>query len=104
VVAFATITLVNYFLSRRFVFHGSGRSAASEIALTYLVSGLAFVVNLGVTVALIDFADMATMPAKILGTGVPFAWNYLLRQFLVFHCVPPTWRQLRDRLPGSGLS
>jgi putative flippase GtrA len=97
--AYFLATYANYLLSVRYAFDRRGRSRAAEIGLVYLASALAFAVNLGVMTALVVVLDIPTMPAKILGTGAAFLWNYLLRQFVVFHHVPPTWRQLLDRLP-----
>jgi putative flippase GtrA len=88
--AYFLATYANYLLSVRYAFDRRGRSRAAEIGLVYLASALAFAVNLGVMTALVVVLDVPTMPAKILGTGAAFLWNYLLRQFVVFHHVPPT--------------
>jgi len=97
-VAFLLGTYVNYLLSACYTFFSRGRSATQELLLVYLVSTLAFGVNVAAMTALMAWADVPTMPAKILGTGVAFFWNYGFRQFFVFQRVPPTWRQFRERV------
>jgi putative flippase GtrA len=101
-VAFVVATYVNYLLSARYTFLSRGRSAAQELGMVFVISALAFAVNLGVMSALVVWTSVPTMPAKILGTGSAFFWNYMLRQFLVFQREPPSWRQVHERLqPGK---
>jgi putative flippase GtrA len=98
VAGFVVATYANYRLSARYTFFSRGVGHAKEVALVYLVSALAFAVNLGVMAALLELTELPVMAAKILGTGAAFTWNYILRQFVVFDREPPTWRQFRDRL------
>jgi putative flippase GtrA len=97
-VTFLLGTYLSYLLSARVTFFSRGRSATQEVFLVYFVSALAFGVNVGTMAALMAWAGVPTMPAKIMGTGMGFFWNYGLRQFFVFHRVPPTWRQFRERM------
>jgi len=82
-VGFAFGTLANFVLSRSLVFW-SKRSAAMDLMLVFLVSLVAFAVNLAVFLLLYRAATVDVLVSKIVGTGSAFAFNYLARQFYVF--------------------
>jgi putative flippase GtrA len=85
---FAIATLVNYVLSRRYVFLRKTTATYREIVRIYVVSALGFAVNLGVTVLLVDLFGTLPIVGKIVGTGCGFLWNFLGRQFWVFDSTP----------------
>lgn len=83
IIGFIVATGVNFFLSRRYVFH-SKRSLFSEFALVYTVSGIAFMANISLFFTLYRFSNVNLILAKIMGTGFAFAFNYGIRQFFVY--------------------
>jgi putative flippase GtrA len=80
---FFLATALNFVLSRRFVFI-SERPLVEELALVTGVSGLAFIANLAAFFVLKDMLLIGLMPAKVAGTFVGFAANYVTRQFYVY--------------------
>ena len=88
---FALATLVNYLISRRYGFLRRDRNTGREIAAIYVVSLVALGVNLGAMIALVEFAHVHVLLAKVLGTGCGFLCNYAGRQFWVFDSAPK-WR------------
>lgn len=84
VIGFVTATLANYLLSLRFVFVGRAHRRLVEVTLVYAVSGVALVVNFVVFIGLVESAGIEPMLGKIVGTGVAFGVNFLLRYVLVF--------------------
>ncbi|HZL01178.1 MAG TPA: GtrA family protein [Caulobacteraceae bacterium] len=80
--SFGLAAVWNYRLTSRFVFGQapSGRRFAGF--LVFAMAGLA--VNVGVTVAAVDFASIAPVEAKILGIGVAFLFNFTLNSLVVF--------------------
>ena len=78
--------LVNYFLSRAFVFN-SQRSRANNRMGEFLGHALVGVIGLGLTELLIflgDLLGMHYMIAKVAATVIVFFWNYLARKFWVY--------------------
>jgi len=82
-IGFAIATLVNFALSRQFVFR-SQRPVLHEFALLVGVSSGAFIVNFVVFYALFAFEGMHVLAAKVAGTVAGFWVNYLFRQFHIF--------------------
>lgn len=87
-IGFAVATLVNYWLSARYAFIRKDISAGVELAKVYFVSLIALILNLGVTIVLIELLDTHAMAAKIAGTGCGFMANFAGRQFWVFDSRP----------------
>ena len=83
VAGFAFGTVANFVLSRGLVFW-SKRSVATDLMLVFVVSLVAFAVNLAVFLLLYRAADVDVLISKVLGTGSAFTFNYLARQFYVF--------------------
>ena len=95
-IGFVFATWVNYLLSARYAFIRKGARAGVEVAKVYLVSLLAMMVNLGVTVTLVEMLAAHPMAAKIAGTGCGFLLNFAGRQLWVFDSRPR--HQLSDWL------
>jgi putative flippase GtrA len=85
-VGFAVATAGNYLLSRQLAFL-SKRPALTELALTIVMSAIAFSVNFLVFYSLF-YLGTQIMVAKVAGTGAGFVFNYLGRQFLIFSSEP----------------
>ena len=82
---FVLATLVNYFLSVRFVFVSGVRFRRRwEIALVFGVSAVGLALNQAILALAVEVARMGLLPAKVLATGAVFFWNYFARRRYVF--------------------
>lgn len=79
-------TLVNYFLSIRFVFESGARfdKRRHEILGVFLVSGLALLVNQSILFLTIELFGWHLIFSKCVATGCVFFWNYFGRRRFVF--------------------
>lgn len=78
--------LVNYFLSRAFVFSAQSSRVKSHTA-EFLGHALVGVIGLGLTELLIFLGSLISahyMIAKVAATVIVFFWNYLARKFFVY--------------------
>ena len=82
--SFIVATAANYYMSIRFVFGTGRRSLKQRVTLLYFVSLVGMAINLALLTLGIDLLDLHPMIAKILATGMVFAWNFLLRYFYIF--------------------
>jgi putative flippase GtrA len=85
-ISFTAATLLNYFLSIRFVFQSGVRFSRKhhEVLLVFLVSLIGLAINQAVLWLCIEKASIGPLIAKIIGTGVVFFWNYAARRHFVF--------------------
>ncbi len=84
VVAFTLAWLVNYALSLKFVFASGRHPRQLEILYVAVVSIVGAGINIGAMVVLVEWLGLPVMPAKIIGTGTTFFWNFLLRHYWIF--------------------
>jgi len=85
IVTFCLATLINYFLSIKFVFEsGSRHKKYIEIIGVFLVSGLALAMNQIVLYLLIEWLGWHLIISKISATITVFFWNYLGRSRIIF--------------------
>jgi putative flippase GtrA len=85
VATFIFATLVNYFLSIRFVFESGARYKKHvEIVAVYFVSALALVVNQLALYIAIEVFGWNLIVSKLLATGTVFFWNYFGRSKFIF--------------------
>jgi putative flippase GtrA len=82
--SFCTSFVVNYVLSRYWVFGPGKRAIAHEATLVLFVSVIGLGLHMAVLWTLVESVDFAEMPAKIFATGVVFFWNFTARQYWVF--------------------
>jgi putative flippase GtrA len=83
--SFVIATLVNYFLSVRFVFVSGLRFRRRwEIAMVFVVSGIGLAVNQLVLYGSIEFGHTSLLFAKLVATGTVFFWNYVARRAFIF--------------------
>jgi putative flippase GtrA len=87
VLAFFVATFINLLLSRSVAFR-SVRRLRMELILVIGVSAIAFTSNFLSFVALYRCAGVNLLSAKVSGTFIGFALNYLARQFFVFSSIP----------------
>jgi putative flippase GtrA len=82
---FVLATLVNYFLSVRFVFVSGLRFRRRyEIALVFVVSAIGLAINQAILWACVELAGLGLLFSKLAATAVVFSWNYLSRRHFVF--------------------
>ena len=85
---FVVATLVNYWLSIRFVFVSGARFRRRwELALVFAVSGVGLALNQGILALAVERLGSGLLAAKLLATGTVFFWNYFARRVFVFGAV-----------------
>ena len=85
IITFIIATLVNYFLSIRFVFEsGSRYKKHHEILGVLIVSTLALLLNQLFLFLFIEKMNMHLIIAKCLTTSMLFLWNYFGRKKFIF--------------------
>jgi len=83
--SFVLATLVNYFLSIKYVFDSGVRfRKRDEVVLVFFASSLGLVANQGILWILIEVQGMHVILAKIVATGGVFFWNYAARRLFIF--------------------
>ena len=86
--SFVIATLVNYWLSIRFVFVSGKRFRQRwEMALVFAVSVVGLAVNQGILALCVERLGMGLLFAKLAATGTVFFWNYFARRAFVFGAV-----------------
>ena len=85
VITFIIATLVNYFLSIRFVFEsGSRYKKHHEILGVFIVSTLALLLNQMFLFIFIEKLNVNLVIAKCITTSILFLWNYYGRKKIIF--------------------
>jgi putative flippase GtrA len=83
--SFVVATLVNYWLSIRYVFVSGARFRRRwEVAMVFAVSAVGLALNQAILALCVEGMRFALLPAKLVATGVVFFWNYFARRVLVF--------------------
>ena len=86
VTGFMFATLLNYWLSIRWVFEGGRRFAKrSEIAVVYAVSLIGLLLHGIILMLAIEAASLPGPVGKVLATGLVFFWNFGARNYYVFN-------------------
>ena len=85
VASFVLATLVNYWLSIRYVFVSGKRFRRRwEVAMVFAVSAAGLALNALILWLCVEFGRIDLLLAKIVATGVVFFWNFFARRVLVF--------------------
>jgi putative flippase GtrA len=85
VITFIIATLVNYFLSIRFVFKSGMRYKKNqEILAVFIVSSLALLINQMFLYLFIEKMNLHLIISKCLTTSMLFLWNYYGRKRFIF--------------------
>ena len=85
VISFIIATLVNYFLSIRFVFKsGSRYKKHQEILGVFVVSSLALLLNQMFLYLFIEKMNIHLIISKCITTSMLFLWNYYGRKRFIF--------------------
>ena len=85
--AFIASTFANWLLGRLILFRSAQKSKAAtakELLKIYAVSVAGFVMNLAIMFVAVEKCAISEMSAKILATGIVFAWNFLIRKLVIY--------------------
>lgn len=83
--AYIVSTFANWLLGRILVFRKpSKQSLAKEILSIYLVSIVGLLGNLAIMFVMVQLLSLDKMFSKIVATILVFAYNYLIRKFLIY--------------------
>jgi putative flippase GtrA len=82
--SFCISFVVNYILSRYWVFGPGVRAMAHEATLVLFVSIMGLCFHMAVLWMLVEWVSLPEMLSKIIATGVVFFWNFGARQYWVF--------------------
>ena len=83
--SFVAATLLNYFLSVRFVFVSGSRFAPRwELILVFAVSLVGLGINQLILALAVDAWKWPLFFSKVTATGSVFFWNYFARRLIVF--------------------
>ncbi len=83
-IAYLLSTFVNWLAGRLLVFKENRPSILKEIASIYLASILGLLLNLLIMWVAVDLLSVNEMISKILATALVFAYNFLVRKFLIY--------------------
>lgn len=82
--AFIFSTFANWFLGRLLIFKSKNLYLLKEILKIYFVSLIGLCLNLIIMFFAIEKFNVKNIFAKILATGIVFAWNFLIRKYVVY--------------------
>ena len=82
--AFIFSTFGNWFLGRVLIFKNKNLYLLKEILKIYFVSLIGLCLNLIIMFFAIEKFNVKNIFAKILATGIVFAWNFLIRKYVVY--------------------
>jgi putative flippase GtrA len=82
--SFVIATLVNYYLSVKWVFINRRFKPLLEVGLVFLCSFLGLLINQMVLWLLVEGVSFHYMLSKIVATGIVFIWNYFIRRHYIF--------------------
>ena len=83
-IAYMLSTLVNWFVGRVLVFKESKKNIAREILDIYIAGIIGLLLNLLIMFVTIDILSFGEMFSKIIATGLVFAYNFLIRKFVIY--------------------
>ena len=82
--AFGIAVSINYVLSRRFVFHGTLRSAHAGYVIFILIALVGLGSVTGLMVFFVEVLHMNYFPSRIIIAGMVGMWNYLMNLYVNF--------------------
>ena len=84
VIAFTITNLINYALSRKYVFIPGRHPSHREILLFYLIVTIGLLINQSVLYVCVDKINVDYRISKIIATLVTVLWNFFSKKNLVF--------------------
>lgn len=82
--AFVFSTFVNWSVGRLILFKGKVNSLIKELMQIYSTSIIGLVLNLIIMYLVVEWIGLSEMKAKIIGTGIVFFWNFLIRKLVIY--------------------
>lgn len=83
-ISFIVANLLNYLLSRVWVFQASDKKVHVELLSFFIVTGVGLLINQIIIYILVDFVTLDYRFAKIYAMAVAVAWNYFGKKKIVF--------------------
>lgn len=84
-ISFVMATLLNYWLSVRFVFDSGARfKRPAEITAVFMASAVGLLLNQTLLYASQELTTLSLMAGKVSATAVVLIWNYSIRRFYIF--------------------
>lgn len=84
VIAYMVSTFVNWLIGRWLVFKERTRSVIKELAGVYLASVIGLLANAFLMWLAVEILSFNKMPSKIAATIIVFAYNFLVRKFIIY--------------------
>lgn len=84
VFGFVVGTLVNYVISKIFVFKGTPKSRVGEIALVFVIGGIGLVLLEVGLYLLTDMYGIHYLVSKLIMTAIVFFWNFFARKIFMY--------------------
>lgn len=84
VLSFVIATILNWFLSRKFVFRPQEKQIKKEIILVFVGSSIGCLLQVVITVISVEQLKMAPVYGKIISMTITFFWNFWFRLKFVF--------------------
>lgn len=84
IVAYLLSTFVNWLAGRLLVFKENNLPFLKEIISIYLASIIGLLLNLLIMWVAVDLLSVSEMLSKIAATAIVFAYNFLVRKFLIY--------------------
>ena len=83
-VSYLISTFVNWLAGRLLVFKTRNLSVLREILSVYLASIVGLLMNLFIMWIAVDLLKFSEMPSKVAATGLVFAYNFIVRKYLIY--------------------
>jgi putative flippase GtrA len=84
IIAFVVTNLLNYFLSRVWVFTSNNNKILPEFFAFILFVSVGLAINQLCLWALVEYGELNYKISKVIAIGVTVGWNFLTRKHLVF--------------------
>jgi len=88
VCSFSAGALINYTLSKLFVFRCTSRRIAEQLGVYACITGVALLGTMGMMYVLVRLIGVPAMPSRMLTTGIMVLANYGLHKVITFN---PRW-------------
>ncbi len=85
VCAVSSGALVNYVLSKVFVFQCTSRRVIEQLGVYACITGLSLIANMGIMYVLVQLADIPAMVSRVLATALLLVANYLMHKLVTFN-------------------
>jgi len=85
IIAFMLATFANWLVGRNTTFKDTRKeNIFNEIFSIYVVSAVGLIINVALMLLFVRVLHVDTMIAKIIGTGIVFIWNFVIRQYVIY--------------------